>query len=51
MKTYIVSTHVGDFTTPAIAPKKALSNIRYRIFRRSPAALRHIGGWTVRECA
>lgn len=49
MKTYIVSTHIGDFTTTAISPNKALNNIRYRIFRRSPVALRYIGGWTVRE--
>lgn len=49
MKTYIVSTHIGDFTTTAPSPTKALSNIRFRLFRRSSAANKYIGSWTVRE--
>lgn len=32
MKTYIVSTHLGDFETMAVNAKKALSNIRFRLF-------------------
>ena len=51
MKTYIVSTHLGDFPTTAPSARKALSNIRFRIFRRSPAAKRYTANWTVRECA
>lgn len=51
MKKYIVSTHLGDFATTAATPEKAISNIRFRIFRRSPAAKRYTANWTVRECA
>ena len=49
MKKYIVSTHLGDFATTAASPARAISNIRFRIFGRSPAAKRYIPGWTVRE--
>ena len=51
MKHYIVSTHLGDFPTTAHSTRKALSNIRFRIFGRSPAAKRYTANWTVRECA
>ena len=32
MKRYIVETHVGVYDTWATSPKKAISNIRYRLF-------------------
>jgi hypothetical protein len=51
MKTYIVSTHLGDFETTAASPARAISNIRFRIFRNSPAAKRYVCNWTVREAA
>ena len=50
MKTYIVSTHLGDKETTATSPQKAISNIRFRIFGpRSAIAKRYVQGWTVRE--
>lgn len=50
MKTYIVSTHLGDYETTATSAAKAVSNIRYRIFGpRSANAKRFVRGWTVRE--
>lgn len=50
MKTYIVSTHLGDQETTATSPQKAISNIRFRIFGpRSAVAKRYVQGWTVRE--
>lgn len=50
MKTYIVSTHLGDYETTAATPNKAISNIRFRIFGpRSAIARRYVQGWTVRE--
>ena len=51
MKKYIVSTHLGDFETTAPSPQKAISNIRFRIFGRSPAAARFVQGWTAHEAA
>lgn len=51
MKRYIVSTHLGEYETVASTPERAISNVRYRIFRRSPAARRYTWSWTVRECA
>jgi len=45
---YIVSTHVGEMTTWATSPKKAISNIRFRIYGRQPAAW-HCNYWTARE--
>lgn len=48
MHKYIVSTHLGDFETTAPSPEKAISNIRFRIFGRQPAAKRYIIHWTVR---
>lgn len=50
MHRYIVSTHLGDFETVAATPERAISNIRFRIFRRLPAAKRYVMHWTVREC-
>lgn len=47
MKTYIVSTHLGDFETMATSAKKALSNIRFRLFGRSGYAKTEY--WTVKE--
>ena len=36
MKTrYTVRTHLGVFTTYAASPKKALANIRFRLFGRA----------------
>ena len=50
MKTYIVSTHLGDQETTATSPQKAISNIRFRIFGpRSAIAKRYVQGWTVKE--
>ena len=48
MKRYIVSTHLGDFETTATTPEKAISNIRWRIFGRSPAAKRYTANWTAK---
>lgn len=45
---YIVSTHLGDMTTWATSPNKAISNIRFRIFGRQPANW-HCQYWTARE--
>jgi hypothetical protein len=47
MKTYIVSTHLGDFKTMAVSAKKALSNIRFRLYGRSGYAKTEY--WTVKE--
>ena len=47
MKTYIVSTHVGEYMTMAVSAKKALSNIRFRLYGRSGYAKTEY--WTVRE--
>ncbi len=51
MKTkYIVSTHVGEFTTWATSPKKAISNIRFRLYGRT-ADSATVKYWTAREAA
>lgn len=47
MKTYIVSTHLGDFETMATSAKKALSNIRFRLFGWSGYV--NTTYWTVKE--
>jgi hypothetical protein len=47
MKTYIVSTHLGDFEMMATSAKKALNNIRFRLFGRSGFAKTQY--WTVIE--
>ena len=49
MKRYIVSTHLGDFETMAPSPRKAVSNMRWRLFRGRAGAARFVGGWTVEE--
>lgn len=51
MKTYIVETHLGTFETTAESAEKAISNIRFRMFGRSPAGRRYAAGWTAREAA
>lgn len=51
MKTYIVETHLGDFETTASSAEKAISNIRYRMFGRSPAGRRYAANWTAKEAA
>lgn len=50
MRKYIVETHLGDFTTYAASPKKAISNIRYRLYGRKADNTRTIY-WTVKEAA
>lgn len=48
MKRYMVSTHLVDFETMATSPKKAVSNLRWRIFHGSAAAARFVAGWAVK---
>lgn len=47
MKKYIVSTHLGEMETMAVSPKKALSNVKYRLFGGRYTNLTQY--WTVRE--
>lgn len=49
MKKYIVETHLGDFETMATSARKALSNIRYRLFGRSGFTEKYTQNWTVKE--
>lgn len=49
MNRYIVSTHLGDFETIAPSPRKAVSNLCWRLFHGSAAAARFVAGWTVEE--
>ena len=49
-KRYIVSTHLGDFPTWATSAKKAISNVRYRIYGRT-ADNAKIAYWTAKEAA
>ena len=51
MKHYIVSTHLGDYSTMAATPERAIAKVRFRIFRRSPAGKRYVPNWTIREVA
>ena len=51
MKTYIVETHLGNFETTAESEEKAISNIRFRMFGRSPAGSKFAANWTAREAA
>lgn len=37
---YIVYTHVGTFETWATSPRRAIANVRYRLFGRGRG-----GGW------
>lgn len=48
-KRYIVSTHLGNFETWATSPKKAISNIRFRLFGSSMNGLRYVGSWNAEE--
>ena len=48
MKTYCVSTHVGEYTTRAVSAKKAIINIRFRLYGRGvPASVSW--SWTAKE--
>lgn len=47
MKRYIVSTHLGEFEIMAASAKKALVNVRFRLFGRSGFAKTEY--WTVKE--
>lgn len=47
---FIVSTHVGDFPTWATSAKKAISNIRYRLYGRTADNSKVIY-WTAKEAA
>ncbi len=50
MKRYIVDTHLGKFETCATSERKAISNVRFRLFGRSAAlARKYMAYWTVRE--
>jgi hypothetical protein len=49
MKTWIVETHIGAFETTAESAEKAISNIRFRMFGRSPAGRRFAANWTAKE--
>ena len=46
LKRYTVSTHIGEFKTTAASPKKAISNVRFRIFGRKPVQTMY---WEVTE--
>ena len=47
---FIVQTHVGNIPTWATSAKKAISNVRFRLFGRQPADW-HCRYWTAREAA
>lgn len=47
MKKYIVETHLGDYETMATSARKALSNVRFRLYGRSGYAKTKY--WTVKE--
>lgn len=47
---YIVTTHLGDFSTWATSPGRAISNVRFRLFGAGAHA-QYTQGWTVREAA
>lgn len=49
-KRYIVSTHLGNFETCATSPRKAISNIRFRLYGRT-ADTTTIMYWTAEEAA
>ena len=50
MRKYIVETHVGTFETYATSDRKAISNIRFRVYGRQPADW-HCRHWTARAVA
>ena len=47
---FIVSTHLGNFETWATSSKKAISNIRYRLYGRTADNSKVIY-WTAKEAA
>lgn len=47
MKTYIVETHLGAYETRAATPRKAIANVRYRVYGRT--AFAKTDYWTVKE--
>ena len=46
---YLVHPHIGTFPTWAVSPKKAINNIRFRIFGTSVNGLRYVDSWTAEE--
>lgn len=46
---FVVTTHLGEFETIATSPAKAVSNVRFRLFRGSAAGSQFVVGWTVKE--
>lgn len=50
MRKYIVETHLGKFVTTATSEKKAISNIRFRVYGRQPAEW-NCKYWTARAVA
>lgn len=52
MKHYIVITHMGEYSTYAVSAKKALNNVRWRIYGRSVRAdSMKLAYWKVTEVA
>jgi hypothetical protein len=52
MKKYVVDTHLGKFETCATSERKAISNVRFRLFGRSATlARRYMTYWTAKEVA
>ena len=49
-KRYIVSTHLGNFETWATSSRKAISNIRFRLYGRT-ADTTTVMYWTAEEAA
>lgn len=50
MKHYEVNTHVGTFSTCATSEKKAIANVRYRLYGRGvPVSVSW--SWTAKERA
>ena len=50
MRQYIVYTHLGEMMTWAVSAKKAISNIRFRIYGRGDYSW-EVELWTAREVA
>lgn len=50
MRKFIVETHVGKFETSATSEKKAISNVRFRVYGRQPTDW-HCKYWIAREVA
>lgn len=49
MKHYIVYTHLGQFETCAVSPRRAIANVRYRIAGRGCGC--DTSSWEVAEVA